>query len=131
MAPVYIFVALTQDQNTLRLLCAKSRVAPIKKISLLRLELCGAVLLAKLGRNVLQRLTVQTHKVYYWSDSTIVLSWITREPTQWKTFVANRVAEIQRETKEVLWYHVKSEDNPADLLSRGVNPDKLKDKKIW
>lgn len=76
-------------------------------------------------------LTAQIHEVYYWSDSTIVLSWIAREPTQWKTFVANRVAEIQRETKDSRWYHVKSEDNPADLLSRGVNPDKLKHKKIW
>lgn len=130
-ACIYLRSTNSRSEYTVRLLCAKSRVAPIKKISLPRLELCGVVLLTKLGRNVLQRLTVQIHKVYYWSDSTIVLSWIAREPTQWKTFVANRVAEIQRETKEALWYHVKSEDNPADLLSRGVNPDKLKDKKMW
>ncbi|XP_070169552.1 uncharacterized protein [Polyergus mexicanus] len=130
-ACLYLRSTTSRKEYTIRLLCAKSRVAPIKKLSLPRLELCGATLLAKLGKNILRTLTIQIHKVYYWRDSTIVLSWIAREATQWKTFVANRVAEIQRETKDAQWYHVRSEDNPADLLSRGVNPEKLKNQTVW
>ncbi|XP_029163718.1 uncharacterized protein LOC114936567 [Nylanderia fulva] len=130
-ACLYFRTTNSRENYTVRLVCAKSRIAPIKRVSLPRLELCSAVLLANLVRNVLQSLTIQIHKVYYWTDSTIVLAWIAREPTHWKTFVANRVAEIQRETKNAQWYHVRSEDNPADLLSREVSPAKLKEKRIW
>ncbi|XP_011697588.1 PREDICTED: uncharacterized protein LOC105455747 [Wasmannia auropunctata] len=71
------------------------------------------------------------HQIYYWSDSTITLSWIGGEPNKWNTFVANRVAEIHRITDKASWYHINSEDNPADPLSRGLSPDKLQSKKIW
>lgn len=96
-----------------------------------RLELCGAVLLALLTKKVTQALDVPINDIYYWSDSTIILSWIKNEPNKWKTFVANRVAEIQRTTNKASWYHVKSEDNPADPLSRGISPDKLESTNIW
>ena len=64
-------------------------------------------------------------KTYAWTDSTIVLSWLNREASNWSTFVANRVAEIQ-ESGNLRWNHVLSHENPADCASRGVDPSSPK-----
>ncbi|XP_058816087.1 uncharacterized protein LOC131679391 [Topomyia yanbarensis] len=63
--------------------------------------------------------------IYLWTDSSIVLNWISATPSTWKTFVANRVAEIQELTSHAVWNHVPSEDNPADFVSRGMDLDEL------
>jgi hypothetical protein len=55
----------------------------------------------------------------------ITLAWIKGESHRWKTFVANRVSEIQDITNKDQWNHVRSEDNPADILSRGIHADQL------
>ncbi|XP_062714099.1 uncharacterized protein LOC134290891 [Aedes albopictus] len=69
--------------------------------------------------------------VYLWTDSTIVLDWLAATPSSWKTFVANRVAEIQELTTHAVWSHVPSKDNPADLISRGMTLDELTAHSLW
>ena len=111
------------------LLASKSRVAPLKPLTVPRLELCGALLGAELITSVQCAFADMPYEVsiFAWTDST-VLSWISNT---WKTFVRNRVAKIQTLVPSDRWGHVKGENNPADLPSRGVTADVLLDSSLW
>jgi len=130
-ACVYIRVATSQRQTSIRLLCSKSRVAPLKTVSLPRLELCGALLLSQLMDKVLKALRCNPESVFYWTDSTIVLQWIKATDKKWNVFVSNRIGEIHKLSQPSKWYHVTTESNPADLVSRGVSPLSLVKSDLW
>ncbi|KAK9712253.1 hypothetical protein QE152_g24988 [Popillia japonica] len=66
-----------------------------------------------------------------WCDSTIVLDWLKITPNRLKTFVSNRVAEVQELSAQFTWRHVPSAENPADCLSRGLMPGCIKDAQLW
>ncbi|XP_063900182.1 uncharacterized protein LOC135119722 [Zophobas morio] len=125
----------TLDLNTnsykTELLCARSRVSPLKTITLPRLELCAAVLLARLIHKLLPTINLNITTQYMWTDSSIVLSWLASSPSTWNVFVANRVAEISTLTSISNWHHVKCADNPADIVSRGELPNKLITSDLW
>lgn len=116
---------------TVRLLCSKGKVAPIKPVSIPRLELCGAVVGARLYEKIVNSLRSNFNKVIFWTDSTIVLGWLRMPPNLLKTFVQNRTAEIHELTKNNPWRHVRSENNPADFISRGLNLGALCTSKLW
>ena len=100
------------------LVMSRSRVAPAKTVSLPRLELLIAVINARLRKFVAEYLTLKVDRVVCWTDSMVTFQWITGSSSQWKTFVANRVAEIQSTWDPQHWKHCSGEDNPADLLTR-------------
>ncbi|GFS50441.1 uncharacterized protein TNCV_2022461 [Trichonephila clavipes] len=130
-AAVYCKSKNLKSETLVRLITSKSRVAPIKSLTIPRLELCAAVLLAKLVKRVVAALQLETAELYLWSDSMIVLAWLRKEPMDLKTFVQNRVAKIQELYPNQLWRHVPSDQNPADLVSRGVDPEKLLQQNLW
>ncbi|KAF8791557.1 hypothetical protein HNY73_006404 [Argiope bruennichi] len=69
--------------------------------------------------------------VSYYSDSTIVLSWMRKESRDLKTFVAIRVAITQESTEMNQWHHVPSEQNPADVISRALDPTRMQQSDFW
>jgi len=130
-ACIYIRTSFGDNDYRSNLLCSKSRVAPIKTISLPRLELSAALVLARLVAKVGGSIDFTNVQIFLWSDSTIILNWITSTSRKWSVFVANRVGEIQRLTNIKDWRHVASANNPADVLSRGLDPCELADSAMW
>ncbi|GFS72113.1 integrase catalytic domain-containing protein [Trichonephila clavipes] len=114
-----------------RLLCSMSRVASLKTLTIPRLELSAALLLSRLVKKLVPILQLPIHKIWMWTDSTIALAWIKTEPHNSKTFVSNRVAEIQTLSKDCHWKHVSSKNNTADLISRGCNVDEFFKNEMW
>ncbi|GFQ78109.1 integrase_H2C2 domain-containing protein [Trichonephila clavata] len=90
-----------------------------------RLELAACLLLVKLINKVLAAVKERVDSVKLWTDSSIALSWINTSPHLLKTFVANRVSQIEQLSKDFQWRHISSECNPADALSRGLDAKTL------
>ncbi|KAI5632979.1 pao retrotransposon peptidase domain-containing protein [Phthorimaea operculella] len=123
-----------EGKASLYLLCSKSRVNPLKKpLTVPRLELNAALLLAKLMVKVHEAISTKTnvHFVRLFCDSKIVLAWIRTQVTQLNAYVANRVQVVTQLTAEWTWHYIPTSDNPADLITRGVSPQELGDSALW
>ncbi|XP_011859047.1 PREDICTED: uncharacterized protein LOC105556563 [Vollenhovia emeryi] len=129
-AVVYLRV-VNAGEAYISIVMAKTKVAPLKRVSLPRLELCAASLLAKLIGHLQTSLELSAVPTFLWTDSTVTLAWIRGHPAKWTTYVANRVAEIQRLTRDAMWRHVPGAENPADCASRGISPRELSEHPLW
>ena len=101
------------------IVCAKTRVVPIKKETIPRLELLGAVLLAKLIARVRKSLSMPNENIFAFSDSMVALAWI--HGTSDKVFVRNRAEYIRKLLPAKHWLHVDGKENPADIGTRRVS----------
>lgn len=129
-ACIYVKSTNNRGETLCALLCAKGKVAPLKQLTIPRLELCGALLLAKLFDKIKTTMNITFDKCYLWCDST-QLGWLQTSPALLKQFVGHRVAKINELTQNAQWMHVPTDDNPADKISRGVTPANLKQSTIW
>ena len=111
-------------KTELAFVLGKARVAPMKVMTIPKLELHAALLAARLKQDICRALTLQVNKVFVWTDSTTVLQWLNSTSKQ-PIFVANRVCEILEHTSVDEWNHVASSDNPADAGTRGMSAEVL------
>jgi hypothetical protein len=110
---------------------SKSRVAPLKRLTLPRLELMALVIGVRVGDYLKGIFKNIIEKIVFWSDSLIALYWVKGSANRWKQFVANRVLEIQEKSSPSCWCYCPSEENPADLLTRGISAENLAINKRW
>lgn len=130
-AAVFIRTTNSAGETRVSLLAARTKVAPIKTVSIPRLELCGAYLLSKLLPAVKATLHAEDAPTHAWTDSEVAFTWIRSHASRWKPFVANRVSAIQTNLPGVTWHHVQSAMNPADLATRGIDAAELSTSSLW
>lgn len=112
------------------LLCSKSKVSPTKVMTIPKLELAAALLLAELIHSIAKS-NIFVGDYYCWSDSSVVLSWIKEDSSAFHVFVSNRISRIQTLTSTMNWMYIPTEQNPADILSRGASPLDICKSKLW
>ncbi|XP_053388226.1 uncharacterized protein LOC128551404 [Mercenaria mercenaria] len=114
--------------NQSTLMMAKTRVAPLKKLTLPRLELMAAVISSRLCKHLKQNTSIP--QIHLWSDSQIVLYWLQTSKTL-QRIVRNRVTEIHELTENRKSRYCPTKDNPADLLTRGISTSHFKISNLW
>ena len=130
-AVIYLLCEYEDLSESCRMIASKTKVAPLKPVSVPRLELMGAVLGLRLTQRIIAILDLSMDTVMFFSDSNDVLWWIRGLGRNFRAFVANRIGEIQLATEPAQWQYVPSQQNPADLCTRGVNPQELSQSSLW
>ncbi|XP_038154235.1 uncharacterized protein LOC119791920 [Cyprinodon tularosa] len=113
------------------LMMGKSRVSPLKQITVPRLELTAAVVAVKVDRMLQAEMQIPLQQSIFWTDSTTVLKYIDSDTARYKTFVANRITLIREATKPSQWRYVRTSQNPADKATRGMKAKKFMEDKDW
>ena len=108
------------------LVFGKARVAPIKPLTIPRLELTAAVMAIKVSLILKKEFTYSDVQHYFWSDSKVVLGYIANESKRFHLFVANRVGFIHSNSDVEQWNYVPGSKNVADIASRGCSASFLK-----
>ncbi|XP_028405249.1 uncharacterized protein LOC114527754 [Dendronephthya gigantea] len=108
-----------------RFVAAKSRVAPLKELTIPRLELQAAVLASRLAKSIQEETRMKFIRTIFFSDSRVTLAWIQGMPRAYKPFVSCRVSEIQSNSNPADWHHCPTAENVADDLTKGITPEEL------
>ena len=127
----YLRVVNASGDHHCAFLIGKSRLAPLKAMTIPRLELSAAVVATRLSQMIHRELDANIDETYFWTDSTVVLSYITNQDKRFHTFVANRISVIQDRSEAKQWHHVPTDLNPADDASRGLSADELINNERW
>lgn len=130
-AVVYLRVVDRSGEIKVNLVQAKTKVAPLKHMTIPRLELTAVFLLSRLISRLRQSLNCNENSIFLWTDSTVTLTWLTTHPSRWKDYVRNRVAAIQDLVPNAHWQFVPGKQNPADCASRGLSASQLKQHTLW
>ena len=127
----YLRLVNQEDQVHCAFVFGKARVAPLKQLTIPRMELTAAVVAAKVDSQLRSDLSIALEESMFWTDSTSVLCYIKNEQARFNLFVANRVAAILERSESSQWRYVPSELNPADHASRGLDAESLIVSDLW
>ncbi|XP_071582573.1 uncharacterized protein, partial [Temnothorax nylanderi] len=130
-AVVFLRSVFINGEIRISFIASKTKVAPMKKLTIPRLELNAAVLLVKLVCHLLKVMNLKQVFIFLGIDSEVAKKWIEGHPSKWKDFVQNRVSLIQQALPQAIWRFVPGNENPADLATRGLTPLQLSESKEW
>ncbi|KAL3979219.1 Rab5 GDP/GTP exchange factor [Sarotherodon galilaeus] len=122
-AVTYLLLHNSRSQTHSSFIMGKSRVAPLKPVTIPRMELTAAVVAVRMDRMWRRELRLPLLNSVFWTDSTAVLKYINNETSRFRVFVANRVSEILKASSASQWRYVNTTHNPADLASRGMKAE--------
>jgi len=127
------YIRFLDDKDTIHcsFVMEKARTAPLKTVTIPRLELSAAVMASRLDKTLRKEIDIPVDESVFWTDSTCVISYIQNNDNRFHTFVANRIAIIHDATSPSQWRYVDSERNPADDASRGLKEDSVIFKSHW
>ena len=129
--PAYVRFENDEGKAHCALMMGKATVAPLKQVTVPRLELTAATVSVRLYKSLERELPLKADKVTFWTDSTAVIRYICNRSARYHTFVANRVATITDASNPNQWSYVESSQNPADDASRGLNANDLIQQQRW
>lgn len=121
----------SEDGVHVAFVIGKTRVAPLKQMTIPRMELTAAVLAVRVGKMLQSELQLELEKSVFWTDSTSDLRYIRNEDKRFHIFVANRIAAIRDASDVSQWRYVPTAQNPADDASRGLRMEQLLNKDRW
>ena len=125
---IYLRSIYTDGSVYSHLVFAQAKLAPQHATSrIVRLEICAAVMLAIQMEVIKKEIMLQVDEIRYFTDSTIVLGYISNDSRRFLVYVSNRVQCIRNLTTPEQWSHVSSSKNPADIPSRGTTGENLTD----
>lgn len=127
------YLRLTNDSEEVHVsfVMGKSRVTPLKTVTIPRLELTAATLASRIDRMLHAELKIQLQESIFWTDSQSVLKYLRNKTRRFRTFVANRISVIQNMSKVSQWRFIDSKHNPADDASRGLRIEPFLSSKTW
>lgn len=129
---VYLRVVCSDQRILFNLIRTKTKVAPVKPVTIPHFELIASYMLAFLIESLQlfsDRLQITTIRLF--TDSIVVLSWLRTPPHLLKVFVANRVVKILVVTLPTQWSHIPTAKNLADVASRGFFPEDFVTNNLW
>ena len=127
-AIVYVRTTKADGSSTSRYLISKTKVAPIKQLSIAKLEWEAETLGAELAGFCESKMTTTISSKHFWTDSTATLGRIQSKQRQ-KMYIANRLTKIHENSNPDNWRHIPRIMNPADHGTRGLNPSDVP--KLW
>ena len=119
-AVAYLRVIHHDETCEVGFIMGKTKLTPLPETSVPRLELCAAVLAVELADRITSELDMQVNSTVFYTDSKVVLGYISNEHRRFYVYVSNRVARIRRSSTPEQWHYVPTDTNPADCGTRSV-----------